>query len=46
MNVAVDLGIESQKSALTFIIKHLYDLFIDKDLDVLEINPLVLTADN
>ena len=45
MQVAVDLGIESQKSQLTFILKHLYDLFIDKDVEILEVNPLVLTMD-
>ena len=45
MQVAVDLGIEQQKSQLTFILKHLYDLFIDKDLEILEINPLVMTVD-
>ena len=32
MDVAKFLGIESQKSQLTFIIKHLYDLFIERDV--------------
>lgn len=32
MDVAKYLGIESQKSQLTFIIKHLYDLFIERDV--------------
>ena len=46
MDVAGALGIESEKSQLTFIIKHLYDLFIERDVDVLQVNPLVLTLDN
>lgn len=45
MNMAVDLGIENQKSQLTFIIKHLYDFFIDCDVETLELNPLVMTKD-
>lgn len=45
MNMAVDLGIEKQKSQLTFIIKHLYDFFIEFDVAVLELNPLVMTND-
>ena len=43
---ASHLEIEQQKSQLTFILKHLYDLFIERDLDRVEINPLVLTADH
>jgi succinyl-CoA synthetase beta subunit len=46
LNVASHLGIEHQKSQLTFIIKHLYDLFIDRDLDIVEINPLILTDEH
>jgi succinyl-CoA synthetase beta subunit len=46
MKVAEDLGIQHQKSFMTFIIKHMYDLFIERDVEVLEINPLVLTTDN
>ena len=43
---ASHLEIEQQKSQLTFILKHLYDLFIERDLDRVEINPFVLTADH
>jgi succinyl-CoA synthetase beta subunit len=45
LNVATDLGIESQKSSLTFIIKHLYDLFVERDVTEVELNPLVITKD-
>jgi succinyl-CoA synthetase beta subunit len=45
MDVAVDLGIEQQKSQLTFILKHLYDFFIESDCETLELNPLVMTRD-
>lgn len=45
MEVAVNLGIEQQKSQLTFILKHLYDFFIECDTEVLELNPLVMTKD-
>ena len=44
--MARDLGIDAQKSSFAFIVKHLYDLFIDRDAEVLEINPLVLTVDD
>ena len=46
MGIADDLGISEQKSELSFIIKHLYDLMIEKDAEMVEINPLVLTTDN
>ena len=46
LDIASDLGIGEQKSQLSFIVKHLYDLFIEKDAEVVEINPLVLTTDN
>ena len=45
LDIAADLGIGEQKSQLSFIIKHLYDLFMEKDAEVIEINPLVLTTD-
>jgi len=44
LNVAVDLGIENQKSQLTFILKHLYDLFVERDVEIVELNPLVITV--
>jgi succinyl-CoA synthetase beta subunit len=46
LGVAGDLGIDSEKSQLTFILKHLYDLFIERDADIVQINPLILTNDN
>ena len=46
LQAATHLGIEQQKSQLTFILKHLYDLFIERDLAIAEINPLVLTTDH
>ena len=42
LNVALDLGIESQKSQMTFLLKHLYDFFINHDCEILELNPVVL----
>jgi len=45
LNVASELGIESQKSSLTFIIKHLYDLFVERDCLEVELNPLIITKD-
>jgi succinyl-CoA synthetase beta subunit len=46
VDVAVDLQIEQQKSQLTFILKHLYDLFIERDVETLQLCPLVFTNDN
>ena len=46
LGVAGDLGIDSEKSQLTFILKHLYDLFVERDAEVIQLNPLVLTNDN
>jgi len=45
LNVATDLGIEAQKSSLTFIMKHLYDFFVERDCETVELNPLVITRD-
>jgi len=45
LRMAEDLQIEQQKSHLTFIMKHLYDMFIERDCNFLEVNPLVLTYD-
>jgi succinyl-CoA synthetase beta subunit len=41
--VAKNLGIEEQKSQVVFLMKHVYDCFVEKDCDMIEINPLVLT---
>ena len=46
MDIATNLGVDQQKSLMTFIVKHMYDLFVERDINVIEINPLVLTADN
>lgn len=42
---ADNLGIPDQKSQLTFLMKNLYDCFIEKDCDLVEINPLITTKD-
>jgi succinyl-CoA synthetase beta subunit len=42
---AKNLGLEDQKTQVVFLMKHLYDCFMEKDCDLIEINPLVLTAD-
>ncbi len=45
-NLAFDLGLEGgEVAAFTQLVKALYRLFVDKDLALLEVNPLVLTAD-
>jgi len=45
-NLAFDLGLEgAQVAAFTQLVKALYRLFVDKDLALLEVNPLVLTTD-
>ena len=45
-NLAYGLGLEGgQVAALTQLVKALYRLFVDKDLALLEVNPLVLTTD-
>uniref|UniRef100_A0A7S3CMP5 ATP-citrate synthase/succinyl-CoA ligase C-terminal domain-containing protein n=1 Tax=Strombidium rassoulzadegani TaxID=1082188 RepID=A0A7S3CMP5_9SPIT len=46
MDVAQDLGVHHQKSLMTFIVKHMYDLFIERDVEVMEINPITLTSNN
>ena len=41
------LGLPSnKKSELTWMMKNIYDCFMEKDCDMIEINPLVLTEDN
>ena len=45
-NLAFGLGLMGEQvSAFTRLVKALYRLFVDKDLALLEINPLVLTED-
>ena len=43
LKVADNLELEDHKSQIVFLLKHLYDCFIEKDCDMIEINPLVLT---
>lgn len=43
--VATDLGIASKKSEMVFLLKHLYDCFILRDAELIEINPLVYTKE-
>lgn len=45
LQAAVNLGLEEYKSQVVFLFKHLYDLFIEKDADLIEINPLTLLKD-
>lgn len=42
---ADDLGIPEQRSQLVFLMKSLYDCFMKKDCDLVEINPLITTKD-
>ena len=42
---AKHLGLENHKSQVVFLFKHLYDCFIEKDADMIEINPLALLKD-
>mmetsp|Transcript_4575 Transcript_4575/g.4307 ORF Transcript_4575/g.4307 Transcript_4575/m.4307 type:complete len:199 (+) Transcript_4575:503-1099(+) len=43
LEAAKNLGLEDYKSQVVFLFKHVYDCFIEKDCDLVEINPLVLT---
>lgn len=43
--VAAELGIESKGSEVIFLLKHLFDCFIQRDAELIEINPLVLTKE-
>jgi succinyl-CoA synthetase beta subunit len=43
MQVAKNLGIEEHKSQVVFTLKHIFDCFVEKDCDMIEINPLVVT---
>ena len=42
---ADNLGIPGNKSDLVFMMKNLYDCFIERDCDMIEINPLITTKD-
>ena len=41
--VAKNLGVEEHKSQVVFLLKNIYDCFVEKDCDMIEINPLVVT---
>lgn len=43
--VASEMGIGEKKSEMIFLLKHLYDCFIQRDAELIEINPLVYTRD-
>lgn len=45
LEAAKNLGLEEYKSQVVFMFKHLFDCFIEKDCDLIEINPLALTKD-
>ena len=45
LKAAVNLGLDEYKSQVVFLFKHLYDLFIERDADLIEINPLTLLKD-
>ncbi|CDW84123.1 succinate-ligase [Stylonychia lemnae] len=45
LQAAKNLDLEDYKSQVVFLFKHLYDCFIEKDADMIEINPLALLAD-
>jgi len=40
---ADNLGIPEHKSQVVFLFKHIYDCFVERDCDMIEINPLVVT---
>ncbi len=43
--VANHLGIADKKSEMIFLLKHLYDCFIQRDAELIEISPLVYTRE-
>lgn len=45
MKAADDLGIPEQRSQLVWLMKSLYDCFMERDCDMVEINPLITTKD-
>lgn len=45
IKAAHNLGIPEQKSQLVWLMKNLYDCFMDKDCDMVEINPLITTKE-
>lgn len=45
MKAADHLGIPDQRSQLVWLMKSLYDCFMERDCDMVEINPLITTKD-
>ena len=45
LKAANNLGLKDQRSDVVFLFNHIYDCFIEKDCDLIEINPLVLTKE-
>ena len=45
LNASKDLDLEEHKSQMVFLFKHLFDCFLEKDCELIEINPVVLTRD-
>ncbi len=45
IDAAMKLDLEDSKTQIAFLIKHMYDCFIECDADLIEINPLVKTND-
>jgi len=45
IKAASDLGIPNNRSELAFAMKAMYDCFMEKDCDLIEINPLITTKD-
>jgi len=45
ITAATNLGIPEQKSQLVWLMKSLYDCFIERDCDMVEINPLITTKE-
>ena len=43
VKVAENLGVSEHKSQVVFLLKNIYDCFVEKDCDMIEINPLVVT---
>ena len=45
LEAAKNLGLEEHKSQVVFLFKHMLDCFVEKDCELVEINPLALTKD-
>ena len=45
MQVVNALGMSEKKNELIFLLNHLYDCFVQRDAEIIEINPLVYTKD-